>query len=201
MHQSSLGSLLLIATSKVHPLWHSPLLPLLFLLSTVAMGYAAVVFESSLSSRAFNRPSEARLLASIGRLIAVLLLVYLGIRIVDLGLRGRLGMVLSFDRYSWLFLLEMALFLVPAVMLLPARARAKSGHLFRAALMMMLAGALYRFDAYLVAFNPGQGWTYFPAITEMLGTLGLIALEIMAYLVLVKRFPILGAQTLKVAKA
>jgi Ni/Fe-hydrogenase subunit HybB-like protein len=193
MHQSSLGSLLLIAVKKLHPLWHTPYLPLLFLLSTLGMGFAAVVFETTLSSRAFRRPREGELLAAIGRLIAVLTLMYLAIRWVDLGLRGRLGMALALDGYSVLFLVETVLFLVPALMLLPERVRADAGHLFRAAMMLMLAGALYRFDAFLVAYNPGQGWSYFPAVTEMLGTLGLVSLEIVAYLAIVKRFPILGA--------
>jgi Ni/Fe-hydrogenase subunit HybB-like protein len=194
MHQSSLGSLLLLAVKKLHPLWHTPLLPLLFLLSTLGMGFAAVVFETTLSSRAFRRPREGELLAAIGRLIAVLMLLYLGIRYVDLGLRGRLGMAFSLDFYSVLFLVETVLFLVPSLMLLPERARVNPGRLFRAAMMLMLAGALYRFDAFLVAYNPGQGWSYFPAVTEMLGTLGLVSLEILAYLAIVKRFPILGAR-------
>ncbi|MFO7894379.1 MAG: Ni/Fe-hydrogenase cytochrome b subunit, partial [Longimicrobiales bacterium] len=43
MHQSSLGSLMLLAGTKLHPLWYTPMLPLLFLLSCIAMGYAVVV--------------------------------------------------------------------------------------------------------------------------------------------------------------
>jgi Ni/Fe-hydrogenase subunit HybB-like protein len=58
--------------------------------------------------------------------------------------------------------------------------------------MMITAGTLYRFDTYLVAFNPGPGWSYFPTIPEMLVTFGMIAFELMAFLVIVKRFPILA---------
>jgi len=64
--------------------------------------------------------------------------------------------------------------------------------MFRAAFIMVAAGALYRFNTYLVAFNPGDNWSYFPAVPEILVTLGLIAAEIMAYIYIVKRFPILG---------
>ena len=40
MHQSSLGSLLVVFGYQIHPLWQTPLLPLLFLLTAVCMGFA-----------------------------------------------------------------------------------------------------------------------------------------------------------------
>ncbi len=60
---------------------------------------------------------------------------------------------------------------------------------------MMFAGALYRFDTYLVAFTPGAHWSYFPSVPEMLISTGLVAAEIMAYIVIVKTFPILAGRT------
>jgi Ni/Fe-hydrogenase subunit HybB-like protein len=59
-------------------------------------------------------------------------------------------------------------------------------------MMMMAAGLLYRFDVYLVGFRPAPGWGYFPSIPEMFVTFGLVAFEVMAYLFVVKMFPILG---------
>jgi Ni/Fe-hydrogenase subunit HybB-like protein len=56
---------------------------------------------------------------------------------------------------------------------------------------LLLAGSLYRIDAYLVAFNPGNGWTYFPSAPELTVTLGVICLEIMLYLVFIKKLPVL----------
>jgi Ni/Fe-hydrogenase subunit HybB-like protein len=56
---------------------------------------------------------------------------------------------------------------------------------------MMMAGALYRFDAFLITFNPGTGYSYFPALPEILITIGMVAIEVMAYLFIVTRFPIL----------
>jgi Ni/Fe-hydrogenase subunit HybB-like protein len=58
---------------------------------------------------------------------------------------------------------------------------------------MLLGGALYRFDTFLVAFNPGLGYNYFPSASEILITVGIISIEIMAYLIFVKRLPILPA--------
>jgi len=53
-------------------------------------------------------------------------------------------------------------------------------------------GALYRFDTFLVAFQPGPGWHYFPSVAEMFISIGLIAIEIAIYIALVRWFPILG---------
>ena len=56
--------------------------------------------------------------------------------------------------------------------------RANLGSLFRGAMVVALAGAVYRFDTYLVAFNPGPGWHYFPSVPEMFISFGLIAIEL-----------------------
>lgn len=192
MHQSSLGSVMLLAHNKLHPLWHTPLLPLLFLVSCIAMGYGVVVLESTLSSRAFKRKDETPMLASLGGVTAGLLFAYVAIRFVDLGARGRLGLVFTSGWLSFWFLVELALFLTPAVMLLNPRTRSQTGSLFRIGMLVVLAGSLYRFVTYLIAFNPGPGWSYFPAVPEMFVTFGIVALEIMVYIILVKRFPILA---------
>ena len=71
------------------------------------------------------------------------------------------------------------------------RAHRRIGWLFRSAVLMALSGALYRFNVYLVAFDPGPGWVYFPAVPEILITVGLVAAEIVAYLAAVRYFPIL----------
>jgi Ni/Fe-hydrogenase subunit HybB-like protein len=96
------------------------------------------------------------------------------------------------DGRSILAALEFVLFLAPAVMLASRARRRDLGHLVRAAMVMMFAGALYRFDTYLVAFTPGAHWSYFPSVSDMLITLGLVSAELMAYILIVKTFPILS---------
>jgi Ni/Fe-hydrogenase subunit HybB-like protein len=191
MHQSSLGSLMLIMTSKLHKLWHTPLLPVLFLSTAILMGYAAVIFESALANEIFDRPRETKILASMSGVMVVVLFFFLGARLVDLALRGRLGLIARLDFYSWMFLLEMALFLAPALLLLSRRRRYNPGIELISAILMMLAGSLYRFDTFLVGFNPGPGWSYFPTIPEMTVTIGFVAFEFLAYLFIVKTFPII----------
>ena len=193
MHQSSLGTLMMLAGPKLHPLWNTPLLPLLFLITCLAMGYAIVVFESVFSSIAFKRQPAIEMLAVLQRIAAFAGLIFVAVRLVDLALRGRLGLATSFDLYSIVFWIETVLWLLPALMMF-ASPEPTIGRLFRRAMIIALAGALYRFDTYLVAFNPGPGWHYFPSVPEMFISIGLISLELAAYVALVKTFPILGGR-------
>jgi Ni/Fe-hydrogenase subunit HybB-like protein len=199
MHQSSLGSLMLLSGQKLHPLWQTPLLPLLFLISCVAMGYAAVVIESALSTTFFKRRAETSVLASLSGAAQTALWLYVGVRVVDVVARGRAGLIIA-DWHGLLFLAEMALFVAPALML-RSREKARSlGHLFRAAMLVVVAGTLYRFSTFLIAFNPSAGWHYFPAATELLITVGLVSAEIMVYIYLVKTFPVLAGTPLARAR-
>jgi len=60
------------------------------------------------------------------------------------------------------------------------------------ALSLLAAGTLYRIDGYLVAYNPGNGWVYFPAVGELMVTIGIFSLEIMLYLIFIKKLPVLS---------
>lgn len=191
LHQSSLGTLMVLTGRKLHPIWQTSMLPLLFLLSSFVMGLGAVTLESSLTTVRFRRPSEAHLLLSLLRIASLTLILCVVLRFVDLALRGALGYVVVSDGYALLFWIETAMFLAPAVMLWSWKPARSPGTLLRAAVLMLGAGSLYRFDTFLVAFNPGSEWSYFPSVGELLITCGLVALEIMLYLVVVRLFPVL----------
>ena len=192
MHQSSLGTVMALPASKVHKLWHSALLPLFFLVNCLFLGYAAVVLESTLSALAFKRKFETRLLGAAAPLAAGLLLGFVAVRLADLLLHGRLGLAFAPTRYTFWFWAETVLLVVPAVMLLGKETQESAARLFRAALLILAGGVLYRFDTYVVAYDPGPGWSYFPSVLEMLVTAGLVAIETMVYLAVVKRFPVLS---------
>jgi len=201
MHQSSLGSLMLMAGHKLNPLWHTPILPLLFLLSCISMGYGVVTLESIVSARVFKRPLETPMLRGLAVPVAVVIFGYVALRLADLAYRGRLGLVGQMDGHSLLFLGEMALFLLPAGGLLLRRRAARPRYLIAMALLVVLAGALYRFSTYLFAFDPGPQWSYFPAIPEFAVSFGIVAAELLGYMILVKRFPILRGTSPAPARA
>ena len=195
MHQSSLGSLMLLSGPRLHRLWHTPLLPLLFLISCITMGYAMVVIESSLASVFFKRKPETRMLASLAGVATITVWIYLAIRFIDLIARGRLGLMFKFDIYAFMFWVETLLLVIPAVMYWNKVRRHNLGVLFRGAMMLILAGALYRFNTYLVGFMPGENYSYFPTVPEMLITVSIVALVLIVYIAIVKRFPILSGKT------
>ncbi len=191
MHQSSLGSLLIVAGEKLSPLFQTMWIPLLFLLTAVLMGYSMVIVESILSSVGFKRPVETTMLGRLSRLIPFLLVIFLIIRFADIIIRGEIGLLFSFNLASIMFIIETILFVIPMVILFSEKNRGRSQMLFISAVLMILAGGLYRFDAFIVVFNPGHGYHYFPAFQEIMITLGIIAVEIMGYLIFVKRLPVL----------
>ncbi len=190
MHQSSLGSLMLVSGGKLHEFWYTSWLPLLFLMSCAAMGYAAVTIESLLGSLFFGTKPETPMLRSLGRLMAWLMVVFLVLRFANLASEGKLAL-LATDLPSAFLLGETAIMLLAAGLILQRR-RASAGRLFAAAALFALAGGLYRFDVFLVAFDPGQGWSYFPSVVETLVTVSLVSAEIAVYIAVVRRFPVLA---------
>lgn len=192
MHQSSLGTLMVIAGHKLSPLWQTNLLPLFFLLSAIAMGFAVTAVESILSSLAFGRSFETPMLGKLARVTGWLLAAYLTLRLADLLYRG--APVFTSGFLTSMFFLENLFYALPLVVLLSPGLSQNLRWVFLAALAVLLAGSLYRFNAFLIGFNPGPGWRYFPATGEILITLGLVSVELMAYLYLVKKYPVLPAE-------
>jgi Ni/Fe-hydrogenase subunit HybB-like protein len=84
------------------------------------------------------------------------------------------------------------LFILPLFILSFEKYRSNPQLLFVAATSMLLGGMLYRFNAFLIGYNPGPGYHYFPSITEILASMGLVSMEIMAFIVFVKKLPILS---------
>ncbi len=192
MHQSSLGSLLIAMGHKVDPLWQTwHLQPLLALLTALIMGFSIVIFEASSSAVGFGRKSESSLLSGLGKVVIGLLAAFLAVRMIVLLAQGKLGMIFAGDFSSAMFVMEMALFVLPLVILLSPEKRGRGSQLLIAGVCMLLAGTLYRFNAFLFTYDPGPGYSYFPSVPEIMITLGIVALELMAYLVLVKTLPVL----------
>jgi Ni/Fe-hydrogenase subunit HybB-like protein len=192
MHQSSLGTLMLLGGHKLHGLWYTGWIPLLFLISCIGMGYAVVVWESAVSSSVFKREREDDMLVSLSGAIVVVQALFILLRFGDIIISGKTMLMFNSGLMSIMFWIEMALFAIPMVMLMRAKDRMNFGTIFKASVLIMLAGGLYRFDTYLTAFNPGEGWSYFPTTLELLITLGVIAFEVFLYVFIVKRYPILS---------
>ncbi|UCD66827.1 MAG: Ni/Fe-hydrogenase cytochrome b subunit [Deltaproteobacteria bacterium] len=191
MHQSSLGSLMILAGSKLSQLWWTPALPLIFLISAITMGYTVVIFESTLSALGFKRPLETDIIGKLSLVIPVLLAILLVVRFGDLLIRGQIGLAFAGDLQGNMFLLENILHIIPLVILASASNRKSAKMLFLSACSLMLGGLIFRFNTYLVGFNPGEGWHYFPAVGEQFITYAIISAEILLYMIFVKKLPVL----------
>ena len=112
LHQSSLGTLYLIVPEKLHPFWYSPLLPVFFFLSAIAVGLAMTIFESSMSSKHFGLQLELPVLQELGRVLVVVLGVYAILRFEDLANRGALKLASAAGYEMYLFWLEISLALI-----------------------------------------------------------------------------------------
>lgn len=198
LHQSSLGSLFLLAGPRLNALWQTPLLPLLFLLSCYAVGYAAVVIAAKLSTLAWNTRVDHRMLASLSRVMAWVLGAFLVIRWADVIYRGALSSPDAEGMYRYLFYTETLLLLFPTIVLSVPRFRRDPGINMRMAIFIVLGGGLYRLNAALIGFMPGTHFAYFPSVIELMITLGFVAMAVAGYIYFVKRFPILAGRVVRI---
>jgi len=189
--------MMLLPGPRMHPLWLTPWLPLLFVVNCIVMGLAVVTVEATFSAAAFGRPRETAMLASLSRIAAWIAVGWSAFRVCEVALAGKLAYVAG--GYGIAFLAEVLLPLAGAAILLSERRRSQAVWQVRGAILLFLGTALHRVDTYLVAFSPGGAFSYFPAVPELLITFGIVAAEVAIYVAVVKTFPILqGPAPLKV---
>lgn len=188
LHQSSLGSLYLILPTKLHPLWYSPLLPVLFWISAIAAGLAMVIFESGMSARAFGRALEFDLLQSVSKAMAGFLGGFLALRFADLAVRGALpAAFVSSGPGAYearMFWLEVLLMSLPLALVLRKHVREHPQGLFACGVMVVCGFLVHRLNVSTTALDAAAG-RYFPswmevAITMMIMTIGLIVFSLAA---------------------
>jgi len=191
MHQSSLGTLWVVLGTQVHPLWQTPLVPLLFLLTAIIMGYAVVLFESCVASSGYRRSIEMHLLTPLAKVMLGVVAAYLVARLADLVWRGVIGLAFDASLEALMFWLESACFVAVFFVIGSAAQRRNPARLFVAGILLMLGGALLRFNGFLINYDTGGGYHYFPSLTEVLVTAGMFAIEVLGYIVITRRFPVL----------
>ncbi|MFZ5926139.1 MAG: NrfD/PsrC family molybdoenzyme membrane anchor subunit [Acidobacteriota bacterium] len=175
LHQSSLGSLFLIMPNRLHPLWWTPLLPVLFFISAVATGLAMTIFESWHSAKAFGRQLEYGLICRMTRVLAVITAIYLTMRFLDLSHRGALATLNQPGPERWLFGLEIVLMAVPMLMFFRERTRQHPLAVYLGAVMFLLGFVTNRMNVSVTGLERAAGVSYFPKWSEIAVTLAIIA--------------------------
>ncbi len=191
LHQSSLGTLYLIVPDKLFPLWYSPLLPVFFFISSVAVGLAMVIFESWMSSKAFHKRLELSLLVPLGRVLLVVLVIYGVLRFQDLYHRGALGLLRKPGYEVDLFLVEILLGLIlPIALLLVRRVRETAGGLYLSAVLVLLGFVTNRLNVSITGMEGAAGVHYIPKWTELAVTGSIIGAGFLIFALAVKHLPI-----------
>ena len=191
LHQSSLGTLYLIMPEKLHPFWYSPLLPVFFFISAIAVGLAMTIFESSMSSKHFGRQLELPILQELGRVLVVVLLVYAILRFEDLVHRGALKLALHPGYEMYLFWLEIALGLaLPLILLSRRKVRTSAGGLYVAAVLVVLGFITNRLNVSITGLESSAGMHYIPKWTETAVTGAIIAAGFALFGLATKYLPI-----------
>lgn len=199
LHQSSLGTLMIIAGPKMHPLWQTPILPLLFLLSAFSVGFPMVIMESLTASRSFGLKPETEVLSSLSRFVGPLLMVYLVAKLGDMVIRETFVYLTEVNTITILFGIEIIIgFIVPLRMFLSPAVRKSPTGLYIASLLVIFGVLMNRFNNFITAYNPPYAIErYLPSIGEISVTLGFVALEILAYRLFVKIFPVISIPSSK----
>jgi Ni/Fe-hydrogenase subunit HybB-like protein len=197
LHQSSLGSLLLIIPSRLHELWYSPILPVLFFVSAAGLGLMMVTLEGFFSAFVYRRRLELELFSGLGKAAAVILWVYMGIRIGDLVWRGVLPDAIDGSWQSVLFLVEISITaLIPAILLsIPASRNSLRG-LGTASFLTVSGMILYRLSASVIAVERPAGATYFPSWVEFAISIGIVSGAVLVFLFLTENLKVFGPETI-----
>jgi Ni/Fe-hydrogenase subunit HybB-like protein len=195
LHQSSLGTLMVIAGQKMHPLWQTPVLPLLFLLSAISVGFPMVMFESLIASRSFKLKPEMKILSRLGSMVAPIIGVYLAVKLGDLFIRETFKYIFILDTTAWMFIAEMGLMIIAFILFLSKKITSSPLGLFTASTFVIAGVLLNRFNNFVIAYNPFFNPTkYYPSFGEISVTLGCIALLVLVYRTIVMIFPVISQE-------
>jgi len=191
MHQSSLGSLMVLAGAKVHPLWQTQMLPAFYLMQAIICGFASMIILLLVTCLAWDRPMDVPILGGLSRFMAWGSVGFVVLRFVDVVVRGQLALAFQPTWYAVLFHAENLFVLVPALVLFNERLRLSPRILFVTAVLTAIGGLTYRFAPTTLAFRYGKASIYFPSLAELLMCLGYIGLAVALFIVAAGRFAIL----------
>jgi Ni/Fe-hydrogenase subunit HybB-like protein len=198
LHQSGLGALYLMAKGKLHPLWYSEFIPLLFFVSSIFAGLSLVIFEGSITHRVFadristdERKSHNTLLFNIARICAGTMFVYLFLQVLLFIHEKRIA-YLGSTMYYWYLTELLGFVLLPCVLFILGMKRRSLLFVRIAAVMTLIGIILNRLNVSVIAFKWFAPVKYYPTWMEIEVTLAIIFAEIWVFRWFVSRMPVLN---------
>jgi formate dehydrogenase iron-sulfur subunit len=198
MHQSSLGSLYLLMPNMLAPQWWSPVMPVSFLLSSIAAGTALVILTDMWIAKGWRRPLEITRLASVGQITFWALLAYLLFRLGDMAIRSQFAGAFA-GGLGLAFAAEIVLGGVLPLILLSRESLRQRADVLGVASLLAVGGVAYnRMNVVLFAmtFRGRMPWgapeSYVPSIVEWGVSIGLIAATVFLFGLAARLMPILS---------
>ena len=196
LHQSGLGALYMMAKDKIHPLWYSEFIPVLFFVSSIFAGLSMVLFEGSISRRVFghlmDREHDAKhdsIVLGLAKVCAAAMFVYLFVKLLVLVHDQHLDLL----RTGWgqWYLLEVLGFVLVPCILFTVAVRRRAAFLVKyAAILTLLGIVLNRLNVTTIAFKWDAAVRYVPTWMEIVVTMGVISAEIWVFRWIVNRMPV-----------
>jgi Ni/Fe-hydrogenase subunit HybB-like protein len=198
LHQSGLGALYLMAKEKIHPLWYSEFIPILFFVSSIFAGLSMVIFEGSISNKVFfsqisdkHRRERNGIVRGLSGICAATMFAYLFLKMLDF-IHGQHWNLLSTGMGKW-FLMEIIGFvLLPMLMFFAAYRRSNITLSKAAAILTMLGIILNRLNVTIIGFKWDMPVRYIPSWMEIVVTLSVIFTEIWIFRWVINRMPVLS---------
>ena len=193
LHQSGLGALFLLAKSKIHPLWYTEFIPILFLVSSVFAGLSMIIFESSITHKVFadktGHIDHKDIVIGLGKGAAISMFVYYFFKAL-IFVHGKQWSLLT-DFWGIWFLVEVIGFvLVPCFMFAYGVRHRVIGIIQSAAVLTLIGIILNRLNISVIAFNWNAAVKYYPSWQEIVVTLMIIFTEIWVFRWIVTRMPV-----------
>lgn len=183
LHQSTLGTLYLNMPHRLHALWYTPWLPVLFFTSSIMAGLSLATLAYIVATRITGRPAKPEIIHGLLKIVGWVAVLYLALKIVDLLISGELALIWSAGAYSVWWWIEMAFgVLAPIVLLLTPALRDRPWTPVVAPLLILFGVMLNRFNATMFGQILPPGTTYTPHLLEWLSTIGILAAALMAWL-------------------
>lgn len=197
MHQSSLGSLFVIQIHRLHPLWYSMMQPEFFLVSSMAAGISTIIIGSYVSIWMFKQTLSEKVLDKLGSFVPWILGLYLVMKLADLILGNKLGLLFTSGILSVLYLAELLLTLAAILWFSVKKLRFTRKGALNGALIVAAGIVLNRFDVTWFAMKSIDGVAYFPSWIEIALLVGVTAGIVVVYALVAHFFP-LFSETLPV---
>jgi Ni/Fe-hydrogenase subunit HybB-like protein len=197
LHQSSLGSLFLLMSHKLHPLWWTPILPLLFFTSAVFSGLSVAMFIAVVTWRALGKPAPVQMLTGLAKAVAIVQAIYLVLKIGDLLVAGEMALVFGSGPLSILFLAEMIIGVIVPLIIFASRGGESERGLLAGTVYVIVGLAFNRSAIAWFALRAPAGATYSPHWMEFGITIAAFAFGILFLALGVRYLPTLREPVLE----